>query len=131
MNNIIIQWENKQGAYIQNSYTYTGTDIDAALSDWKQTIQKQYPGATIIVLYPSFEHERLFPTKTSTLPAPPAPPAVLETNLSALVAIINLFHHLHYLFADDDNLENPNEIATTFSRLATQFDKIREGTKIQ
>jgi len=123
MNNIIIQWENKQGAYIQNTYTYTGTDIDAALSDWKQTIQKQYPGATIIVLYPSFEQERLFPTKTST------PPAVLETNLSALVGISNLFHHLHYLFGVDENLENLNEIAKTFERLAVQFDKIREGTK--
>lgn len=94
MNNIIIQWENKQGAYIQNSYTYTGTDIDAALSDWKQTIQKQYPGATIIVLYPSFEHERLFPTKTSTslaLPALPGETMIPESLQKVLQRIENNF----------------------------------------
>ena len=125
MNQIIIQWETTKEPHVQGTFAYEGTDIQGAMLEWGQTIWTKHPGATIMMLYHSRYQQRLFP------PALPAAPAVLETNLSALVAIINLFHHLHYLFADDENLENPNEIATTFSRLATQFDKIREGTKIQ
>ena len=125
MNQIIIQWETTNDPHVQGTFAYEGTDIQGAMLEWGQTIWTKHPGATIMMLYHSRYQQRLFP------PALPAAPAVLETNLSALVAIINLFHHLHYLFADDENLENPNEIATTFSRLATQFDKIREGTKIQ
>ena len=125
MNKIIIQWETTNEPHVQGTFAYEGTDIQGAMLEWGQTIWTKHPGATIMMLYHSRYQQRLFP------PALPAAPAVLETNLSALVAIINLFHHLHYLFADDENLENPNEIATTFSRLATQFDKIREGTKIQ
>jgi len=123
MNQIIIQWETTNEPHVQGTFAYTGTGIDSAILDWERTIRTKVPSATIMMLYHSRYQERLFP------PALPAAPSVLETNLSALVAIINLFHHLHYLFADDENLENPNEIATTFSRLATQFDKIREGTK--
>lgn len=118
MNQIIIQWETIKEPHIQGTFAYEGTDIQGAMLDWGQTIWTKHPGATIMMLYHSRYQERLFP---STLPA------LLETNLSALVGISNLFHHLHYLFGvDDDNL---NEIAKTFEKLATQFDKIREGTK--
>ena len=123
MNQIIIQWETTKEPHVQGTFAYEGTDIQGAMLEWGQTIWTKHPGATIMMLYHSRYQQRLFP------PALPALPALLEDTRDALVVISNLFHHLRYLFEVDDTLENSDEIASTFKRLATQVDRIHERTK--
>ena len=75
MNPIIIQWERTKEPHVQGTSTHMVNSFDDAITDWMSTVGRQYPDATIMMLYQACYQERLFPP---ALPALPAPPARLE-----------------------------------------------------